>query len=373
MKFEEYDILIVGGGPSGSTAAHWAAKHNFKAVIIDQKSFPRDKICGDGLPVMTFELLNEINLNLYDLPKSLAKKVNAININTSSDSYQLDSTNKPFFNIARKDFDNFLWSAIPKSIAKYEEYRPIQIRYDLLKGKYRVEIRKNQDSVVFYAGYIIGADGANSWVRKKTKLFSDFIMDYSTAKRAYARISNEKDCFELNYISSDCLSYVWQFSLPNSKVNTGIYFSSTHDVTERKNGKAYIEELGSKSNAKVDWSSYGSFPIPTFNSSVCLFSRKGVFLVGDAAGFSDPIFGHGIDIGMLSGKIAVLSIIEAKKTILFNRRKKASQIYNNYVNQNIATKFNNMRKFIDQNDTYNIDDIMSLMRDNMVTNNDLAL
>lgn len=300
VAIEKYDLLIIGGGPSGSTAAHWAAKLNLKAIIIDAKSFPRDKICGDGLPAMTVELLTEIGLNLHDLPSAQVQKVDSIDINTPSNAFHLDSTKTTVFNLARKQFDNYLWSTIPKSIAKHEEHRPVKISYDFFKASYRIEIKGAHSTKVFSATYIIGADGANSWVRKKTGFFPDFDMEHTIAKRAYADVEKEKNFCELNYISNSFLTYVWQFSLPNGKINTGVYFSPTQHNAERENGKECIQSI----SAKIDWSTYSAFPIPTFQPSVSVFSRKGIFLVGDAAGFSDPIFGHGIDIGMLSGKIA---------------------------------------------------------------------
>jgi flavin-dependent dehydrogenase len=285
---------------------------------------------------------------------------------------QIDSTKKPFFNIARKDFDNFLWSTIPNPIDKYEEYKPTQVSYEWGKGMYRIEIKRKHECIVFYASYILGADGANSWVRKKIGLFPEFVMEFATARRVYASVPNPKDAFELNYVSANCLSYVWNFSLPNNKINSGVYFSATQSNAERENGKKYIERSGNRANAKVDWSTCSSFPIPTFHSSVCIFAKKGVFLVGDAAGLSDPIFGHGIDIGMLSAKIAIQSIFKVKELFVLNRKKKAAQIYNTYINKNIATKFNNMRAYMNENTIYRIDDIMKLMRNNMIVNNDLT-
>ena len=44
-----YDIIIVGGGPAGSSAALYAKKAGLKAIILDKNTFPRDKICGDAL------------------------------------------------------------------------------------------------------------------------------------------------------------------------------------------------------------------------------------------------------------------------------------------------------------------------------------
>ncbi|MCB0905907.1 MAG: FAD-dependent monooxygenase, partial [Nocardioidaceae bacterium] len=43
------DVLVVGAGPAGSSAAAWAARHGLDVVLTDAAVFPRDKTCGDGL------------------------------------------------------------------------------------------------------------------------------------------------------------------------------------------------------------------------------------------------------------------------------------------------------------------------------------
>lgn len=44
-----YDLIIVGGGPAGSTMALSAHKHGLKVLLLDKEQFPRDKICGDAI------------------------------------------------------------------------------------------------------------------------------------------------------------------------------------------------------------------------------------------------------------------------------------------------------------------------------------
>ena len=43
------DILVVGGGPAGAAAAYWMSKDGHSVTLVERKSFPRDKTCGDGL------------------------------------------------------------------------------------------------------------------------------------------------------------------------------------------------------------------------------------------------------------------------------------------------------------------------------------
>ena len=45
-----YEVVVVGAGPAGSTAAKFLSEKGVKVLLIDKEKFPRDKSCGGGLP-----------------------------------------------------------------------------------------------------------------------------------------------------------------------------------------------------------------------------------------------------------------------------------------------------------------------------------
>src|SRR5258708_39390721 len=59
---QRYDLVIAGGGPSGSAAAWQAAQTGAKVVVLDKAEFPRDKPCGDGLTARAVSYLQRIGL-----------------------------------------------------------------------------------------------------------------------------------------------------------------------------------------------------------------------------------------------------------------------------------------------------------------------
>ena len=43
------DVIVVGAGPAGSSAAYWLASAGLDVALVEKSSFPREKVCGDGL------------------------------------------------------------------------------------------------------------------------------------------------------------------------------------------------------------------------------------------------------------------------------------------------------------------------------------
>ena len=62
------DLLIVGAGPAGIAAALEARRLGRRPVVVDKASFPRDKICGDGLTTGALRLLDSLGLDVRSLP-----------------------------------------------------------------------------------------------------------------------------------------------------------------------------------------------------------------------------------------------------------------------------------------------------------------
>ena len=60
--WERHDVLVVGGGPGGAAAAYWLAKAGHDVAVVERKTFPREKTCGDGLTPRAVHQLQEMGL-----------------------------------------------------------------------------------------------------------------------------------------------------------------------------------------------------------------------------------------------------------------------------------------------------------------------
>ncbi|HQV30756.1 MAG TPA: FAD-dependent monooxygenase, partial [Calditrichia bacterium] len=57
---DTFDVVIVGSGPGGSSAATFCARKGLSTVFLDKEDFPRDKVCGDGLTPQAIYWLDEL-------------------------------------------------------------------------------------------------------------------------------------------------------------------------------------------------------------------------------------------------------------------------------------------------------------------------
>src|SRR5580704_7563773 len=58
-----HDVLVIGGGPSGSACAYWLADAGWDVVVVEKKHFPRNKTCGDGLTPRAVRQINDMGLS----------------------------------------------------------------------------------------------------------------------------------------------------------------------------------------------------------------------------------------------------------------------------------------------------------------------
>src|SRR3989338_8751813 len=66
---EQYDVIVVGGGPAGATAAMYLRRAGKKVLLVDKAPFPRDKTCGDAQGRKAANIMKE--LGIYEGYESL--------------------------------------------------------------------------------------------------------------------------------------------------------------------------------------------------------------------------------------------------------------------------------------------------------------
>jgi len=310
-----YDVVIVGAGPAGATAAKFFAEKGEKVLLIDKSSFPRDKPCGGGLSVRTLKKFNYISKDL------IASYSFTGSIHSSSLKYQVrlhkDEPIAAF--VLRKDFDDGLRQlAIDRGTTFMEGKTATDVH--ILPEKVKIKLNNGE---YIESQLVIGADGIWSTIAKKSGLshlyhhtgrclFQEFPLtsslldDYFTEKRIFH--------FHLRFMG--IIGYGWVFPKKDS-VNIGIgeIKPSASRTTNKPNLKEcyekYIHLLKESKiippTINIGKIQGGILPLTPLKKT---FTDR-VILCGDAAGLMNPLTGDGIDYAMSSGKIAAEVCTEA--------------------------------------------------------------
>ncbi len=189
----KYEVVIVGAGPAGSTAAKFLSEKGIKVLLLDKSKFPRDKPCGGGIPIRvlkSFKYLEE--KELID-----SYSYGGFAYFSSSDSKVTLQKNEPIYaTLIRKVFDYDLVKLAIKSGATFIDGTKVN---DVKIFEDRAKIILDNKSEI-ESQIVIGADGIWSVVAKKVGLgkpgkvvgmclYKEFLMDsklldeYFTKKR----------------------------------------------------------------------------------------------------------------------------------------------------------------------------------------------
>jgi len=296
----KYDVVIIGSGPAGALAALELAKSNISVAILDKAKLPRYKTCGGGLAYRGIKLLD------FDLDSVIERKFKSITIAMTDSNIHFKVTRDvPIVSMVMRDkFDNFLIEkAIKNGVVLYDNNKVTDISFS---GK-ELLITTSKDT--FTANYIIAADGALSPTAKimgwKDSRHLTPALEYEVTvnKTDFDRLSQELR-FDLDAIPQ---GYGWVFP-KKDHLSIGVASVKRGKKDLKKYYRKYLELLNI--NDVLNEERHGAqIPLSPREDG---FFKNNVLLVGDAAGFADPITAEGISNAMYSGILAANAIIDGK-------------------------------------------------------------
>mgnify|MGYP001398190138 CR=1 FL=1 len=322
-----YDIIIVGAGPSGCSAALYANKLGLKSLLVDKAVFPRDKVCGDALSGKTVRILRDLKLlnELESLDGAGIKRItfggpnhNQFDVFLNGSEHN-DYVTKGYV-IPRIIFDHFLFQKASE-VSKTIEGFTVK---DILKDDGKIsgitgDTVKNKN-LKFKAPLILGADGPNSIIARKVGYYGMDMKNTAVAIRCYYEgVEGLSDQIELHYLKEINPGYLWVFPAGGDKANVGLGLSKDAAKKESKNLRQVMNDILLSKKFKRRFKNAKPLEKPIgWNLPLGRIQRKnygdGFLLLGDAAGLVDPFTGEGIGNGMLSGKYAVQVAQKAHKS-----------------------------------------------------------
>ncbi len=298
---KSFDVAIIGSGPSGASAAFELAKSGISAVIIEKEILPRYKTCGGGLVFrgrnsIPFDVSAAVDQEFYEVDTYFAKT--KIKFTTKR--------NQPIVSMIMRDaFDNLIVEkAREKGVTLLQNHKVLAITFGEIQT-----IHTSEGDVL--AKFIIAGDGALSpvakmagWQETRT-IIPALEYEIEVPPADFERLSKNVR-FDIDEVP---FGYGWCFPKKNHlSIGVGIFVKTKQKIDLKKHYRDYLKALGI--SEIVSEEAHG-FVIPV-SPRTDTFVQKNVFLIGDSAGFADPITAEGISNAILSGILAAQSIIESK-------------------------------------------------------------
>jgi len=298
------DVLIVGGGPAGSSCAWGLRRSAGSVLVLDKQNFPRDKVCGGWITPRVLAAL-EIDPEEYSRDRVLQPitgfRVGSIEENGGKASaVEVDYGRPVSYGIRRREFDDYLLRRSGARLRLGVSLTNLRRRGDGWLANDDIEAR-----VVVGAGghfcpvaRLTGAKAANepAVVAQETEF------EMNPEQLAGCRIHGNRP--EL-YFCSDMKGYGWCFR-KGPYLNVGLGRADSHELT--RHVAAFLQFL--KAAGRI------SFEIPALHGHAYLLhgtstrasDKDGIVLIGDAAGLAHPQSGEGIWPAIQSGLLAARSI-----------------------------------------------------------------
>ncbi len=304
---ESADVIVVGAGPAGTTAARECAKRGLTTTLIEKESIPRPKICGGGVTLKAIELIGQ------EIPSGLIDHyVRGFRIYSPSlDSFEFVSKDSISISTTRDKFDSFLARLATLEGCELIEHDQV-VDFEVLRD---TTVCRLQSGRSVEGRMIIGADGVNGitahkvGLRKRWKSSEVALCLEATIPLTEKQMSKlDSGLLELYFVDS-LVGYGWLIP-KRSSASLGIGGLLSCLYRPRELLDTLCRTISNLKGIKADLSKFGAHLVPAGGFERDVVSDRAI-LVGDAAGFVDPLMGEGIYYAMRSGVLAAIASAKA--------------------------------------------------------------
>lgn len=293
-----YDVIVVGSGPSGSSAAGRLAQAGVSVAVLEKAQLPRYKTCGGGIIGRALQYVPTDVHHVIEQDCHMAQ----LHLLPSNRSFTTQRSMPIVSMTMRNDFDYALLSAAQAAGAVVHQGCAVE------------DVSYHGDSVTVSTGlgsmqakFVIAADGALSTIARIMRMTGG--PQLIPAVECEVVVSQDQlDRFHgVARFDFGILPHGYAWTFPKRQhLSIGVLSMVQREGELKRALARYLDLLGCQDVIRIEQHGF-VIPIRPRSGS---FIEKRVLFVGDAAGFADPVTGEGISFALLSGQLAAQSLIQ---------------------------------------------------------------
>ncbi len=312
-----YDLIIIGGGPSGASAGRRAGKQGLSTLLLEKEKFPRYKPCGGALSSYALSFLD------FKLPESLIeRKISNIRIHYKDLFAEYKKESTLAFLISREVFDNFL---LEKARETGIELHTGEKVLDCIEKEDCVEVRTTDNT--YLSRFVLIAEGSGGILKHKvrsrdprTAYSVGFVSEVPDRDEVIRNRLLETIDFHFGIIHG---GYGWIFP-HNGYYSVGIMGTAKYLQHPKKIMMDFMQENGFSTDFPIH-----AHIIPAGGIKREIVNSR-ILLSGDAAGFVDAFSGEGMAYAIRSGQIAAEIVSDI---VMYDRKISTLKKYNSRCRQ----------------------------------------
>jgi geranylgeranyl reductase family protein len=326
------DVIVVGAGPAGSTAATYLARAGLDVLVLEKSGFPREKVCGDGLTPRAVKQL--IDLGVDTRPEAGWLHNKGLRVVGGGRSVELpwpELTSFPPYGLVRqrRDLDQMLADHARDAGARIEERTAVSAAVTDERSGRVVGVRARQgaerEPVTYTAPLVVACDGVGARTALSRGIGKRDDRPLGVAVRRYYTSPRSHDDFLETHLElwdrsgpEDRLlpGYGWVFGMGDGTANVGLGILSQSNAGASSDYRAMLrawceslpEQWGFTEENAVNGIGGAALPMG-FNRTPVY--ADGLVLVGDAGGMVNSFNGEGIAYAMQSASLAAAAVVQA--------------------------------------------------------------
>lgn len=346
MTAHNCDVLIIGGGPAGSTAATYLAQKGYQVTVVEKEKFPREHV-GESLLPFCYSIFQELGV-LAEMERRFVRKpgVRFLDVDGRSQTtwcfaHVLKDASNLSFHVIRAEFDQMLLQNSAKhGVTVHEETQVKAVNLAGPEGSVLVQAIDAQGQTKQYqARFVLDASGRDTFLATR--------MGVKTPHKELGRAALsthwlnakfeggiEEGLLQIVYLGGEKKGWLWVIPLAKARLGIGVvleysYLRRRKDElqaagVEKWQEKLYLEEVMSSpfvSSLLPD--AYIAQPLMANSDYSYFVERKygpNFAMIGDAGTFIDPIFSSGIYLAMNSARLVANALHEQWATPHLERR-----------------------------------------------------